>query len=252
MGTDIHLSAEIAVFDEEGRQTGWEWLPGPITNCWSCQGTGERTHNGETKPCYWCSHEFYDEYEDEPPERNMRYVPEVGKVREGWYHDRNYLVFACLADVRNGYGFAGVKTFDPVTPISKPRGVPEDATEESLAVLSNEHSASWLMLDEVLAYEWGQPIRQSGVLSLKQYAEAIRLGRPQEWCGDISGGSIRKVSLDEANQMLAEGLDDPNVYVAMEWEDRMADGTENFVKAMQVLAMTAGEVPVRLVFDFDS
>jgi hypothetical protein len=33
-----------------------------------------------------------------------------------------------LADVRNGLGFAGVKTHNPLTPISKPRGVPTEVT----------------------------------------------------------------------------------------------------------------------------
>ena len=37
-------------------------------------------------------------------------------------------VFAALADVRNGYGFAGVPTHEAIKPISEARGLPEDRT----------------------------------------------------------------------------------------------------------------------------
>lgn len=37
--------------------------------------------------------------------------------------NRHYQLFAMLAGVRNGTGFAGVKTGEPVKPISEPRGV---------------------------------------------------------------------------------------------------------------------------------
>ena len=44
--------------------------------------------------------------------------------------NRNYWAFAVLADVRNGYGFAGIDKGDPITPISEPRGLPEDLSDE--------------------------------------------------------------------------------------------------------------------------
>jgi len=55
------------------------------------------------------------------------------KTPEGWEdidsdyeQKRHYYLFSWLADVRNGYGFAGVLTYDPVIPLSKPRGYPPD------------------------------------------------------------------------------------------------------------------------------
>ena len=39
---------------------------------------------------------------------------------------RNYDTFAVLADVRNGYGFAGCDTGDGFEPISEPKGFPSD------------------------------------------------------------------------------------------------------------------------------
>lgn len=46
------------------------------------------------------------------------------------YDSRNYDLFAILADVRNGTGFAGCKTSYGFNPISMPKGLPEDITAE--------------------------------------------------------------------------------------------------------------------------
>lgn len=43
-----------------------------------------------------------------------------------WDDERHYQLFSVLADVRNGYGFAGVPTGEWVKPISSPRGIPQD------------------------------------------------------------------------------------------------------------------------------
>lgn len=48
-----------------------------------------------------------------------------------WYHERNYHLFAILASVRNGVGFAGVKTGDGFNVIAEPRGLPDDAQREA-------------------------------------------------------------------------------------------------------------------------
>lgn len=196
MGTDIHLSAEAEVFDADGKHKGWEWIPGPIKDCWACEGTGERPDRTTHRlwPCHYCTNEKWV-YDDEV-EINDRYV-EPGKERQQWYEDRNYVAFAALANVRNGYGFAGVYVHEPIPSIAANRGTPQDVTPESLAILSNEHSPSWVMLHEVFAYNWGQPL----------------LGG--------EGGTV-------------------------------GEYCEGFLQAMKDLAATAGERPVRLVFDFDS
>lgn len=61
--------------------------------------------------------------------------------------DRSYILFAMLADVRNGYG---------VTAIAEPRGVPEDASfefkEEVEEWDSDAHTKSWLTFRELREY----------------------------------------------------------------------------------------------------
>ena len=90
-----------------------------------------------------------------------------------WQHhseakiERNYALFAKMANVRNG-------TKTPITPISKPRGLPEDATE--LTRLHSEkygvdgHSHSWLNAKEISElHKW---IRDEN--------------NPKEWFGEDS------------------------------------------------------------------
>lgn len=71
--------------------------------------------------------------------------------------DRNYALFAALADVRNYSG---------VTPISQPRGLPEGFEVEDEAhrmsyhdskVWMGDHSYSWLSIDELVGWDgWDQ------------------------------------------------------------------------------------------------
>lgn len=48
---------------------------------------------------------------------------------------RNYDVFSILANVRNGYGFAGVVTSSGFNPITSGRGIPDDLSDEVRAHL---------------------------------------------------------------------------------------------------------------------
>jgi hypothetical protein len=71
---------------------------------------------------------------------------------------RNYGLFAILAGVRNGCGTAGAKIGEPTTPISEPRGIPEDASPAYREIAeqwgSDGHSHSWLTLAELQRYDW--------------------------------------------------------------------------------------------------
>jgi hypothetical protein len=82
---------------------------------------------------------------------------------------RNYDLFAALADVRNGAGFAGVDTGDPIVPIASPRGVPDDADPATVRELSHEHTPSWLSLAELKAYDWDRPKTSRGIVSGELY-----------------------------------------------------------------------------------
>ena len=258
MGTDIHMAAEVR--NDEGE---WEFIPGPIIDCWACDGTGMKIKwNGRvkvhsaTEPCMWCCTKPEDE-EDHPFDREYtarRYVG-PGKVKDHWYSERNYTVFAILGNVRNGSGFAGVYTHDPIPFISDCRGVPDDVTKETLDALSNEHSATWCSLTEVMDYDWHAPVHRGGVISLEQYAFCKASGkRPGGWSGSISGPKIITVNPLMADRFLLAGVDveDQQVYVQYEWDDTLDEYTEHFLSRMKMLAMETGEHECRLVYDFDS
>ncbi|MFB9990617.1 hypothetical protein ACFFLM_01260 [Deinococcus oregonensis] len=71
--------------------------------------------------------------------------------------DRDYRLFAVLADVRNTFG---------VRPIAPPRGLPQDASATNRLHFAELHSyefygLSFVTLSELLAYDWQQIITDS-------------------------------------------------------------------------------------------
>lgn len=71
--------------------------------------------------------------------------------RESWYETRDHLVFAILAGLKNRY--------PDIVPISKPRGLPHDAADETRdeLVFWETHDTGWLTLAELVAFDWSQP-----------------------------------------------------------------------------------------------
>ncbi len=86
------------------------------------------------------------------------------------YISRNYLLFSILAGVRdNGKG---------IVKVSEPRGLPIDVSEE-IRLLSDEeglnaHHHSWLLVSEVLDYDWDQ-----------EYIENDKVYTYRECCNDL-------------------------------------------------------------------
>lgn len=280
MGTDIHLSAEAAVM-EDGEIVGWEFIPGPVIDCWACDGTGikhvwQEGYGGKNvrvptgEPCGWCTNDGSDcEDEDDRVYYANRYV-EPGKTRDRWYSDRNYLVFAMLANVRNGYGFAGTPTHTPIAPIcEEPRGIPDDVTDGTRAILSGEHTETWITLGEIWAHDWAQPIAQFGVVDPSQFLVFQEKGRPDSWSGGISGGQVVSVTNERMAELVESGqIDwssgeaglfghprgmDGNLYITrVEWITTTEESCSAFLERMKLLSDAVGERPTRLVMDFDS
>lgn len=206
MGTDIHMVVETKVYCPDTREDlGWQLVPGPIIDCWSCRGEGvvsreNRPHAKEEwlaenlgKPCSCCV-EAPDEDEDDRVYFGMRRVSQPGKIRDEWFGDRDYTVFAVLANVRNGSGFAGVRTHAPIEPISLPRGLPDDMCEEARAYFEHAgyHDDSWVMLEEVLRYNWDQPVHRTGVFDIGKDCERF-LSRMRELAAVVGETPTRLV-----------------------------------------------------------
>ena len=105
----------------------------------------------------WRAAECFVQDKDDP--KSCADVPYEKRL----YSGRNYNLFSILADVRNGYGFAGVPTGAGYKPMSKPKGLPADVSPEVKAVSDqwdgDGHSHSWFTVAEIMAYDWTPSIR---------------------------------------------------------------------------------------------
>ena len=187
-----------------------------------------------------------DKYETEP-KLEVAY-------KNRFYSGRNYDLFAILANVRNGSGFAGVKTGDGFNPICMPLGLPPDVTPEvrddSNRWGDDGHSHSYLTVAELLAYDWTQSTRQQGWLDAASYckwsgySKSCGLG-PNSYSADVWGGSVEKISNEEMEervndvcrknpdhhrtneQLVAEKMQ--SVYTLLEWTETYYQAASDFL-----------------------
>lgn len=212
-----------------------------------------------------------------------RQEPEEGES-SGWlsggtfYGGRNYNLFSILADVRNGRGFAGVKTGEGYEPISAPRGIPEDACAEIKQVVeqwgADGHSHSHHTLRQLLDYDWTQKTNLQGWCDAVQWSEWSRWARgqgqgPKEYCGGVSGGRVKHVDAAEMDALLQPvakiygkereefAKQHSHVYALAQWTESYSTSASEFLSDVipRMLALaggTAGLDDVRLVFFFDN
>ena len=180
MGTDIHCCAEV-----QGADGTWKKLDGkPFPH-----------------PYYRADEERWN-------------GPEYQGTNRVFYN-RNYDLFAILANVRNGSGFAGVDTGDGFNVIAADRGLPDDIDQEgyrlpedwvdreSLTEMDLEryddmedlgdHSFTWMLLQELLDFDWEQVTTHRGWVDYetwKKWHDGGRKGGPDGWSGGISGAKI--------------------------------------------------------------
>jgi hypothetical protein len=187
--------------------------------------------------------------------------------------NRDYLLFAWLADVRNGYGFAGVVTHTPIQPIAKPRDLPEDfemgvyedgffddtqhpiggldimppyrqkyhTDDETLSVWMGDHSWSWLLGSEVLAADT-QIIERTGIVPIGFFKTWDGKTAPVSWCGGVSGPGIL---VSHPDTITAKTTD-----VIITWKEDTKETLAYFIDMVRKLMEEHGEI--RIVFGFDS
>lgn len=173
-----------------------------------------------------------------------------------WDFPRNYDSFAVLADVRNG-GFAGVETGEPFVPISKPRGLPNDADtgigDREWAY--GDHSFSWLLLSEILGYDWTRSRKQYGVVGPEDYREWKKTGRPKSWSGGACPATAYTVTHAEMEVLCEAPISGLSPCTRVEWMDADRDSCWallRFVKAIQDTLPGVDPERIRIVFGFDS
>lgn len=171
--------------------------------------------------------------------------------------NRHYNLFAHLADVRNGYGFAGTITGTPVTPIADPRGLPvwltmekrpDDGDEDALDEWYSDHwfgdhSFTWLTADEILAREFYQGGYDVGVITIDQYKTWDR-NAPDDYSGDIWG---RDIHVAEREEDIVEGK---TTHVRVSWpKGRSGREFDYFTDEIKRLKDLHGEVVMVMGFD---
>lgn len=151
------------------------------------------------------------------------------------YTGRNYDLFAILANVRNGRGFAGIKTSEGFNCISFPRGIPYDvsveAKKELLSYGVDGHSHSWFTVKELKDFDCGQLTMQRGIISLEDYLALKVSGKsePDSWCGSISGPDIIIIDEDEVDDYLKKPTK-IDIYINYHWGSLYSEACEFFLK----------------------
>ena len=208
---------------------------------------------------------------------------ELVRDTDGWlnykgpsfYDGRSYNTFAILANVRNGRGFAGCKTGEGFVPISEPRGVPDDASEEFKSFVAlwgmDGHSHSYHTLRQLLDYDWTQTTRLQGWCNMLEWERWSRWGRaqgegPDSYCGGVSGWNVKHITAAEAdalfkdlpyNEREAVAEAHPHTYALAEWEEPYFRAASHFLSTTipKLLALAGGTEhldDVRIVFFFDN
>jgi len=237
MGTDIHLYVD--------RLTDlgfWEWVKPPYKR--------EYEYNEEKG--------FYYTYSDwwKREDAECQYDP----------CGRNYEIFAFLADVRNGYGFAGVPIFKPIEPQFAGRGLPPgipfdeegNSLEEDINMWLGYHDFTWATLEELRNASWRTHFKQVGVIPADDYQEFKKLGYPPRgWSGGITGPGIHVFSEKEYTSL--KHLDDEiEPYIKVSWGDSplLQSGFYRWIYSdwMDNVVYSVGqdENRVRITMGFDS
>lgn len=193
--------------------------------------------------------------------KDSKYSFQREEVRYRGYSDRNYDAFAILANVRNGTGVAGCDTGDGFEPIAEPRGFPKDfaldSEDDHCGVWMGDHSHSWLTLAELEACDWTRTTKQRGWVNgveLKRMRDAGE-DRPKSWCGGVSGGRTKHVTLQELDRRIQQPVknDLEYTYAVFEWEETYSEAAGRFYSDFLPILRTLGEgEDVRIVFGFDS
>ena len=138
-----------------------------------------------------------------------------GGFTDGPFDWRQYGMYTFLAGVRN-YG--------QVIPISRPRGLPEDVSEGAREILDmwdgDGHSYSWLLLGELLDFNYNTPVEN--LRHRKQTG-------PNSWTG--------------------AAVAEPGQGVMTTYREELGEG---FFRDLAILASIGPPDDVRIVFFFDN
>jgi len=154
--------------------------------------------------------------------------------------DRNYDLFGILAGVRN---------YVNATPISKPKGIPEDASYRVKDGIKDwgvdGHSHSWLTWKEIKEYNWAEKYQDGRVSTI-----VINTGK------ELGKASYTSLQEESAEELAKRGI--KLVYLERTAKDLIPFEWKGFFDYMRYLAegdestSGYGDENVRIVFWFDN
>lgn len=158
--------------------------------------------------------------EKQDEQGNWQMVENISSLEIG----RNYNLFAILANVRNGFGFAGIETGDGFIPITKPKGIPEDASTEYLKIAEEYHNDgenfSYHTIQDLLDHDWNQRTQVRGDIDLKTYKkwmENEKSGQPDDWTRLFAGASLSNSQMEELINSGVNHNSTDRVYTSVKW-----------------------------------
>ncbi len=265
MGCDIHFYVEKR--QEDG---SWKLLyPENISVC--RDDYDDEVWENEIEPNLPESVIVHKDYKEWSAARGDDYYDKL--FANALYVGRNYNLFSILANVRNGYGFAGIDTGDAFNYIDEPRGIPMDASPEYRYECKHwgvdGHSHSYFTVQELLDFDWDQTTKNRGVVNADEYIKFRELGKPESYCGGVSGPNIRHVDNDEMDKYLqseeyqmdslaaADTGHAPfgrhKVFTKVEWEESYRSCVPGFLNnTIPALQELGDPNDVRIVFFFDN
>lgn len=196
-----------------------------------------------------------------------------------YYNGRNYNLFAILADVRNGHGFAGIDTGDGFDPISIPKNLPKDVSRavqlEFESWGEDAHSASFHTLKDLLEYNWTQVTKLRGVVNAVEFYRWNRWNRgqgegPEGYCGSVGGANVLFLPVSEIERQIQDlekqhpeksmremekiiGEKMKGCFVKVEWEQPYYRTCRHFWSDVIPRLLRLGKPEdVRIVFFFDN
>ena len=209
-----------------------------------------RIHNRWVSVDTWETDESWEPDDDEETHLKVPYAAR-------YYNDRNYSLFAILANVRNARGSAGIRTGAGFKPIAVPRGLPPDVSPEVQAEARywgrDGHSHSWLTLAELLAYDWDQVTTRQGWVDPLNYLFWKFEGRPRAWNAAVLGQAARRVSNEEMEEALTWGRPSAHLYTTVQWQETYRRCASDFLEQTLPRLRSLGPPDdVRIVFFFDN
>lgn len=245
MGTDIHPAVEVR------RDGVWRYHR-PTEECpnyyqWDVilpngKVVHKRTANGERLRASW--------------DRCKTVLPSA-------FTSRNYLKFAILADVRNGFARGTLRDPQALVPISTPRGIAPGISKQARARLTGDHSETWVSLAELFAYDFSGSLVEQGIVTEFEFLRHVITGIEPSGSFSFVTGQDSKVLTEEEFLILfdpridgSRGDRSKRYYVQHAWETPMSDAASDLA---DIIVYMGGLIPkggtpddVRLVMNFDS